>query len=164
MQVCRAFSPPLTSRALLASILSQRSTCILKGYCISCGCLFFCVWFTCPPHTNQETSTDFLWGKSQQMLLISASLAKFANISQMDPSDRSEKDQLVHGPGALLQFIDETLVGRWVKVVLLVLHVPGTAGTVVISITTLLNHFLVHVRFLKLHTTSQWRSSAGTDW
>lgn len=52
-------------------------TCILKGYCVSCGCCFFCVWFTRPPYTNQETSTELLWGKSQQMLLISASLADF---------------------------------------------------------------------------------------
>lgn len=47
------------------------------------------------------------------MLLISAALANFGDVSQMDPSDRSDqKDQLVRGPGALLQFIAETLVGR----------------------------------------------------
>lgn len=47
------------------------------------------------------------------MLLISASLADFRDVSQMDPSDRSDqKDQFVRGPGALLQFIDVTLVGR----------------------------------------------------
>lgn len=39
---------------------------------------------------------------------------------------------------------------------LLVLRVPGTAGTVVtLRIRALLNHFLVHSRSLKLNTTSQ---------
>lgn len=47
------------------------------------------------------------------MFVISASLADFGVVSQMDPSDWSDqKDELVCGPGALLQFIDETMVGR----------------------------------------------------